>query len=117
MNKIFEKACEVYPDTNERVYCESYFPNIILRDGFTAGAEWMQNEIIEKTELWIKLFLSGNAVDDYRKFLEDQDNIVVFDKDINEGVYDEDGWCDLGNGMKQHKKGWVIGGLKIKDNE
>lgn len=32
---------------------------------------------------------------------------------IEDGMYDDEGWKNIGNGLKMDKYGFVIGGLKV----
>lgn len=88
-------------------------------------AEWIKEKVIEKIKDWSE----KNSIDDNKmqslynnlqEFFGDSKTKELHEispeliKRIEDGMYNEDGWKDIGDGMKMDRDGHIIGGLKLK---
>lgn len=75
---------------------------------------------IEKEKGWNCVYLQDNTevkYDDIISWLNSfkpQTEQFSFSGDINEGMYDEDDWMELHDGIKMDRQGHIAGGLKLK---
>lgn len=75
---------------------------------------------IKEEKGWNCVYLQDNTevkYDDIISWLDSfkpQIEQFSFSDDINEGMYNEDGWMELHDGIKMDRQGHIAGGLKLK---
>ena len=75
---------------------------------------------IKEEKGWNCVYLQDNTevkYDDIISWLNSfkpQTEQFSFSGDINEGMYDENGWMELHDGIKMDRQGHIAGGLKLK---